>query len=211
MAGPARRPRRVLLVTGALSPVHLGHVALLDRAAAAVEARGLDVVGGLLSPSHDGYVLPKLHGDPFALPAARRVELARLALSDHPWASVATWESEVEDGWPDFPEVAAALEAALADRWGPNAPGVVYVCGSDHYAHARLRGLSEVCVVARAEGLRRPVLPNPSGQLHVASVPSSDPLAGLSSSAIRAAAARGDAAELRAGLHPAVAAALFGV
>jgi nicotinamide mononucleotide adenylyltransferase len=48
----------VLLTTGALNPVHRGHVAMFDKARVSLEAAfGLEVVGGFLSPSHDLYRL----------------------------------------------------------------------------------------------------------------------------------------------------------
>ena len=52
----------VLLLTGALYPVHAGHVASLVAARRAVEAHGWCVLGGFLSPSHDLYCGPK-HGN----------------------------------------------------------------------------------------------------------------------------------------------------
>ena len=54
----------MLLSTGALNPVHLGHVAMFDRARDALESQhGFEVVGGFLSPSHDTYLSGK-YGDP---------------------------------------------------------------------------------------------------------------------------------------------------
>jgi len=56
----AKGPKAVLVLTGALSPVHVGHVASLDIARAVLEAEGLAVLGGFLSPSHESYVRPKM-------------------------------------------------------------------------------------------------------------------------------------------------------
>lgn len=199
----------VLLATGALNPVHLGHVAMLERARAALESDGLDVVGGFLSPSHDAYVGPKAAaGGEAALPASVRLDLCRLALEGLPWAAAASWESSVRGGWPDYPEVVESLAAALEDRWGSAAPRVVYVCGADHYRNnVRHSGLPGVAVVSRS-GAEVPS--DPARGIHSVPVGAADPVVHLSSSAVRAAARRGDLAALRAALHPAVLEALLG-
>ena len=49
----------VLLATGAMSPIHRGHVAMMVHAKAALEREGWAVLGGFVSPSHDLYVGPK--------------------------------------------------------------------------------------------------------------------------------------------------------
>ena len=53
-------PTAVLLMTGALNPVHNGHLASLEFARQACEAQGVVVLAGFLSPSHDSYVGPKM-------------------------------------------------------------------------------------------------------------------------------------------------------
>jgi hypothetical protein len=53
-------PRVVLLSTGALNPVHLGHINAMVRAKAHLKQIGYDVVGGFMSPTHDDYVRPKM-------------------------------------------------------------------------------------------------------------------------------------------------------
>ena len=107
--------RCVVLTTGALSPTHRGHVALLATARAALESKGWAVLGGFLSPSHDLYVGPKAagQGSPHAS-AAHRVALAELVAADHPWIAVAKWEARQVERWPDFPVVAANCEQTLA-------------------------------------------------------------------------------------------------
>jgi hypothetical protein len=54
------RPRIVLLSTGALNPVHLGHVSAMERAREYLNYAGYNVVGGFMSPTHDDYVGPKM-------------------------------------------------------------------------------------------------------------------------------------------------------
>ena len=150
---PAPRPRcAVLLSTGALNPVHLGHAALLRAARAALEQRGYVVLGGLMSPSHDSYVGPKAaaFGTLF-LAAERRAELADLLLAEEAaaagegepaaagggarWIFTARWELRAPGKWRDFPAVADALGDALATdaRFSGADITVFYACGVDHW------------------------------------------------------------------------------
>jgi hypothetical protein len=54
------RPRIVLLSTGALNPVHLGHVSAMERARKYLNSMGYNVICGYMSPTHDDYVGPKM-------------------------------------------------------------------------------------------------------------------------------------------------------
>lgn len=148
--------RCVILTTGALSPAHRGHIAMLGAARAALESKGWVVLGGFLSPSHDLYVGPKAaaHRSPHAS-AAHRVALAELVAADHPWIEVAKWEARQLERWPDFPVVAATCEQTLA-KWKAKLGkvSVFYVCGVDHFRkcglHLGLKGRLGVVVVPRA-------------------------------------------------------------
>lgn len=51
-----KRPPCVLVTTGALNPVHLGHLEMLERAKRTMEENGYEVLAGWISPSHEGYV-----------------------------------------------------------------------------------------------------------------------------------------------------------
>jgi hypothetical protein len=53
-------PRVVLLSTGALNPVHIGHLNAMHRARAYLSLLGFHVLAGFLSPTHDNYVRPKM-------------------------------------------------------------------------------------------------------------------------------------------------------
>ena len=128
----AGRQRCVVLTTGSMSPTHRGHVAMLAAARAVLEAKGWDVLGGFLSPSHDLYVGEKAatHGTAHAT-AEHRVAIADLLVAEHPWVAVARWEARQEGRWPDFPEVALACHEWLRSANFGDAQ-VFYVCGTDH-------------------------------------------------------------------------------
>ena len=149
--------RCVVLTTGALSPTHRGHVALLAAARTTLESKGWAVLGGFLSPSHDLYVGPKAaaNGSSHAN-AAHRVAIAELVAAERPWIEVATWEARQAGRWPDFPVVAADCAQTLARRKARlGEVSVFYVCGVDHFRKCGLHlGLSSgrlgVVVVPRA-------------------------------------------------------------
>ena len=60
-SNPAAR-ECILLSTGAMNPIHRGHVAMIHAAADRLRAAGYDVLRAYVSPSHDGYVQPKARG-----------------------------------------------------------------------------------------------------------------------------------------------------
>merc|ERR1711959_745835 len=68
----------VVLTTGGMNPLHRGHVQLLHQAAQRLNVAGYGVVGMWISPSHDGYLLPKAKAlGTFGFTAPFRIELAR--------------------------------------------------------------------------------------------------------------------------------------
>ncbi len=136
--GPPRRA--ALVLTGALNPVHVGHVASLVGARAALEARGWEVVAGWVSPSHASYVRPKMErsGGLF-LPTPTRVRCVELAVADTDWIACGRWESMgPHASWPDFPVVVASLQDHLRTI-GRADVAVFFVCGHDHYLKCGLR------------------------------------------------------------------------
>lgn len=148
-------PMAVLLSTGAMNPVHKGHVQMLHQARERLEREGYAVIGAWLSPSHDGYVQPKAANlrTP-GLTAAFRLELARRAVEDDDLVAVGSWEARQKGRWPDFPVVAAALLKELKSHPEGKGVTVFYVCGTDHFRkcglHLGMRGGIGVVAVPRA-------------------------------------------------------------
>ena len=201
----------MLLTTGALNPIHRGHVAIFDRARDTLESEyGFDVVGGFLSPSHDTYLSGKYlsgkHRDETFFPAAQRLALCAAATKDHPFLAVASWESSVSGHWPDFPEVTATLERVLHERFPGEGIGVIYLCGQDHFRYAARAGLSGVAVVTRAG---RTEGSDAAGTIYAVRTASDDPFGQMSSTQVREALKNDDLQTLRSCLHPAVLAMLL--
>jgi nicotinic acid mononucleotide adenylyltransferase len=199
------------LTTGALNPIHRGHVAMFDRARDTLESEyGFVVVGGFLSPSHDTYLSGKYlsgkHRDETFFPAAQRLALCAAATKDHPFLAVASWESSVSGHWPDFPEVTATLERVLHERFPGEGIGVIYLCGQDHFRYAARAGLSGVAVVTRAG---RTEGSDAAGTIYAVRTASDDPFGQMSSTQVREALKNDDLQTLRSCLHPAVLAMLL--
>ena len=213
LASAPRGRRCVLLSTGALNPVHLGHIAMFDRARDALESRhGFEVVGGFLSASHDTYLsnkygLPGKYGDPTTFfPAVQRLAMCAAATKDHPFLAVASWESSTSGRWPDFPEVTATLERALLERFPDEDLHVIYLCGQDHFRYAARAGLPGVAVVSRAGHSESS---DAARKVYAVRTDSDDPFGQMSSTRVREALATDDRATLRSCLHPDVLALLL--
>lgn len=145
----------VLLTTGAMNPLHRGHAQLLHQAVDRLQREGFDVVGAWLSPSHDGYVQPKARKmNTIGFSAQFRLEAARRAVSEDSLLAVGSWEAKKPGRWPDYPEVAMALQRKLRKvekAWKlTNGLKVFYACGTDH---AQTQGLYRGFLTDRGFGV----------------------------------------------------------
>ena len=119
-SNPAAR-ECILLSTGAMNPIHRGHVAMIHAAADRLRAAGYDVLRAYVSPSHDGYVQPKARGlSTLGLSAAFRLEVAQRAVADDPLVAVGAWEAQQPGHWPDFPQVCIGRIAFYYPNPNPN-------------------------------------------------------------------------------------------
>jgi len=128
---PDSAPLAVLLTTGALCPVHPGHLAMLEQAREHLENQGIAVLAGYLSPGHDEYVLGKCgHRVPRA---AHRVHLCRQAVAESNWLMVDEWEALHTSAALNFTEVIERLTGYLNRHLACGRPiRVYYVFGSDN-------------------------------------------------------------------------------
>jgi len=145
----ARPPRgfAVLLTTGALNPVHAGHVEMLRSAAQRLEEAGYGVLAAYLSPSHDAYVQSKaMHLNTVGLTGEFRAELVRRTVrgfgasesSDDSIDSLVSegdglvefggWEA-AQPGFVGYWVVSLELQSHLVEE-GIDAR-VFYACGTD--------------------------------------------------------------------------------
>lgn len=138
----------ILVLSGALCPVHVGHTAMLREAALRIEQvqPNACVIAGALAPSSDAYVQSKLKKE--ALPLHTRTALCHLAVAEDPWFLVVPW------GDASGPRVCEKLcDAARRQGVTTTLPGfdVLPVYGSDFMVRApRVLTLPAV-IIARAD------------------------------------------------------------
>ncbi len=221
------KPLAVLLSTGALNPIHQGHVQLLELVASALQDR-FQIVGGYLSPSNDLYLRGKFGcaavKGPFRkesdwMEGEDRLACCDLALHDHPFIDVGRWETAQTKRWPDFPEVCQNLSSFINDPANSQFQGrpvmVLYCCGSDHFQRCGLRhGLGKgigVCVVSRGQVPKatstspgvteKKFKEEPNNVFHIQEVGDT---CDWSSTAVRLALHKGDLEQAKQMLHPKV-------
>ena len=124
----------VLLSTGAFSPIHKGHIHMMESAKQSLLDRGENVIGGYLSLGHDGYVQQKLGAQ--SIPAAHRMWLCSLALETSSWLMVDPWEALARSTYVNLSDVYIRLLNYLHHHIDEQLD-LVYVCGGDN-AHLAL-------------------------------------------------------------------------
>ncbi|KKT39714.1 hypothetical protein A3K29_02280 [Candidatus Collierbacteria bacterium RIFOXYB2_FULL_46_14] len=139
-------PPVVLLSTGAFSPIHQGHLMMMENAKKELENRGRTVLGGYISPSHDKYVFGK-YKDVLFLDTSHRLRLCEKAVAHSDWLMSDPWEARYNDVPITYTDVITRLEAYLAKHLHVNFPVVVfYVFGGDNAPFARLFAKKGGCV-----------------------------------------------------------------
>ncbi len=160
----AAYPPVVLLSTGGFSPIHNGHIDMMELAKNEMIQKGHLVLGGYLSPSHDSYVSTK-HDGAAALLDAHRIRLCHEAVASNEWIMVDAWEARYVPCAINYTDVILRLKRYLNHHLGLPVPlRVVYVFGGDNAAFARafLAGGHAVCIErpgyeARVQAIRREV------------------------------------------------------
>jgi len=90
-------PLALLVMSGAFNPPHLGHVAVLEAAAAyCARELGLEVAGAVMSLNHDTVVRNKFKstsiGVAQAIPPRHRLKLCQEMAKRYAWVAVDRWE-----------------------------------------------------------------------------------------------------------------------
>ena len=126
-------------MTGALNPVHRGHIDMLTVAKNALELQTkMKVVAGYISPSNCLYVRPKMNNTTSTYwSSSARAKMVDLAISDsgqEDWLECGRWEMTRAAYWPDFPDVCEAANTYINEQINlTNQIKTLYVCGSDHF------------------------------------------------------------------------------
>lgn len=130
-------PPLVLLTTGGFSPLHHGHLDMMELAKNEMVQQGHFVLGGYLSPSHDSYVSTKHNGSAHLL-NAHRLRLCHEAVAQSEWLMVDPWEARYVPCAINYTDVILRLERYLNHHLPLPVPlRICYVFGGDNAAFAR--------------------------------------------------------------------------
>jgi nicotinic acid mononucleotide adenylyltransferase len=181
--------RAILLTTGSLCPVHIGHLKMFDIAAKFLrESHKIDVIIGYLSPSSDLYVSGKLLDD--SIPFSDRYQMGVLACCDHNnepetvHLECDPWEG-MEPTFVSFPKVRDRFQKMIDTEFPNTKLLTFYLCGSDHFLNCQLHRWNRCVVISRAKSRVRYVS-NREKMIYVCNVPENeDEFGEISSTEVR--------------------------
>ena len=146
----------ILLTTGALNPVHKGHINSLKLAQDYLENNGFNVEKIYLSPSSDIYLKNKLNNGriDYYYNFEDRLKMCKLAIDDFKKENdnnkynieVSDWEGR-QPKFVDFPDVIKHFQNDIKNR----NKIIFYICGSDHYN--KNVNLNNIVVIKRDEDI----------------------------------------------------------
>lgn len=139
----------IILSTGAMCPLHDGHIEMMELAKKAVEEKGYDVIGGYLSPDHDEYIFSKVKDKP--LPIHHRIDIINKQIKDVDWISVDPFNGVFCKVAVNFTDIIYRLEMYIEKHLGVNVP-IFFVCGGDNAKFAGTFTNKGHCVVVRRPG-----------------------------------------------------------
>lgn len=127
--GGNKKEKVVLLMTGAFSPIHSGHVNSMEIAKSVLSNK-YDVIGGYISPSHDEYVDTK-HNGQAKKHIMKRIMDADMFLSDNDWIMVDKYEGVDNKYAINFTDVIVRLKSYLEYHLDEKIK-ICYVFGGDN-------------------------------------------------------------------------------
>lgn len=125
----SNKPLMVLLNTGSYSPVHNGHLNMMETAKKYLSKK-YNIVGGFLSPSHDEYVSKKYNGTA-NIHAESRINFIEQSIFESDWLMADPWEARYNKFAINFTDVIRRLEQYLFKHTNKKII-VGYVFGSDN-------------------------------------------------------------------------------
>ena len=107
----------ILLTTGALNPIHLGHIDIMEAAKQEIEKnyKNIKNIGGFMSPSHDQYLDGKFGKNKYIL-SEFRIKMFELATTESDWIACDEWECK-QDYFVDFPYVSSEMVDKMCVVW----------------------------------------------------------------------------------------------
>lgn len=125
----SKKPFVVMLNTGSYSPIHFGHLQMMESAYEILSEK-YSVLGGYFSPSHDKYVSTKYAGSA-AYNSDARIDLCENFIYKHNYLMIDPWEARYNHVPINFTNVIIHLKNLL-QKYLPVRVKVAYVYGSDN-------------------------------------------------------------------------------
>lgn len=151
------KPNIVLITTGGFSPVHEGHLHIMEVAKKNMEDRGYHVAGGYLSPSHDHYVSTKDNGKAHNH-ALNRIRICNKAVMDSEWLMTSPQESIYTKSSVNYTDVIEAIRQQIEMELSKDFI-IGYVFGGDNAPFIRaFQGKDIAICVSRNHERERVVL-----------------------------------------------------
>ncbi|KAF4521650.1 hypothetical protein B566_EDAN009383 [Ephemera danica] len=142
----------VLLACGSFNPPTVMHLRLFEIARDSLTRHGYNVLGGVISPVHDGY------GKKGLVRSSERCAMVKLALQSSDWVRLSDWESTQEE-WSETKKVLyhhqrreehAWLTENIVNSEGP--VKVMLLCGGDMLDSFGTPGLWKACDIETIVG-----------------------------------------------------------
>jgi len=202
----------VILATGTFSPVHRGHLEMVQLARARLVDAGYAVLGAWLSLATDATAAKKASQLGYVeMPGALRLRLASLVVQEDDFLSASSWEVGLSGESPNVKEVASELQQAILARFGDAFATnigikVFAVCGIDRkHEMKRLSSVANQGLVVVPRSADDCILEQPSQFMFASDPPSSPQVGQISMSQLQLALQSDDRSYIRWAL-PSVAA-----
>jgi len=130
----------LVLACGSFNPPTIMHLRLFELARDHLRTKGINVIGGIISPVHDKY------GKKGLLPSNHRIKMVKLAIEDNDFLKCSQWEVH-QDQWTRTRDVLDEYKKQVAQAienpdskpdWLPKfpelsgeIPQILLVCGGD--------------------------------------------------------------------------------
>lgn len=137
VGGDTNLPQAVIVSTGSYSPIHAGHIAIMEKARSYVSSLGYQVIQGVLSASHDSYVSIK-NGGIAKLHISKRSQKIYETIKDSDWLSFDRFEGEGVSCALNFSTVIERVRRMVLahNKRARSDLKVFYVFGSDNVGFA---------------------------------------------------------------------------